>query len=303
SSWSDTLILPLYVGAASIITFLLQIFWDSTLGHKLRTALFKTEQPSERQAATDDDDGAAARSIHEHIQKHGGKTIFAYKTARLGGCLLLLGLSSAGLALDDDDAGKIKINSSHTFLQSSMCAIYFYTALLAALSISAPNPKWSRVAVTHLNTVLLSTLGVYLYRDVFPLATTTLVPLDSWEGPLLLWSKIALLFAVAGLIPLAIPRRYTPLDVKNPAPVPNPEQTACIPSSALYLWLDPTIYIAYRMPHLPFEALPPLCDYDRAQDLKKRAFPVSVPFSPTPASHRFPSPQCTSTHPASIVVF
>ncbi|KAJ7156237.1 hypothetical protein C8R46DRAFT_1294825, partial [Mycena filopes] len=181
--------------------------------------------------------------------------------------------------------------------------LQFYTALLAVLSISAPNQKWSGVAVRHLNTILLSTLGVYLYRDVFPLATTTRAPMDLWEGPLLLWAKIAVLFIVAGVIPLAIPRQYTPLDVENPAPVPNPEQTACIPSSALYLWLDPTIYIAYRMPHLPFEALPPLCDYDRAQDLKKRAFPVSVPFSPTPASHRFPSPQCTSTHPASIVVF
>ncbi|KAJ7164189.1 hypothetical protein C8R46DRAFT_901348, partial [Mycena filopes] len=287
--WSNTLILPLYVATASIIALLLQFFWDSTLGNQLRTALFKTEPP-ERQEATSDD-AATARSIHAHIQKHGGKTIFAYKTARLGGCLLLLGLSNAALALDDDDAGKIKTTTttSHVFLQSAMCAIYFYTALLAVLSISTTNPKWSRLAVRHLNTVLLATLGVYLYRDVFPLATTTRAPMDDlWEGALLLWSKIAVLFAVAGIIPLAIPRQYTPLDVKNPTPVPNPEQTASILSSALYTWLDPTIYLAYRMPHLPFDALPPLCDYDRAQDLKVRAFPHLDTFTPGTKKHSKP---------------
>ncbi|KAJ7156241.1 hypothetical protein C8R46DRAFT_1294835, partial [Mycena filopes] len=172
-----------------------------------------------------------------------------------------------------------------------------YTALLAALSISAPNQKWSRIAVRHLNTILLSTLSVYLYRDVFPLATTTRAPMDDlWEGPLLLWPKIAVLFAVSVIIPLAIPRRYTPLDVKNPAPAPNPEQTASILSSVLYTWLDPTIYLAYRMPHLPFEALPPLCDYDRAQDLKTRAFPHLDAFTSTPGTTKKHSKQRRRRH-------
>ncbi|KAJ7156234.1 hypothetical protein C8R46DRAFT_429362 [Mycena filopes] len=282
SSWSNTLILPLYVGAASIITFLVQILWDSTLGHQLRTALFKTEPSA--QEATDDD--GAARSIREHIQKHGGKTIFAYKTARLAGCLVLLGLSTAAFALDDDpEKIRIKTTTSHVFLQSSMCAIYFYTAVLAGLSISA-NLKWSRVAVRHLNAVLLSTFAVYLYRDVFPLATTTLAPMDLWEGQLLR-PKVAVLFAVSVILPLAIPRQYTPLDAKNPAPLPNPEQTASILSSVLYFWLDPIIYLAYRMPHLPFEELPPLCDYDRAQDLKTRAFPHLDAFTSGKKRHIF----------------
>lgn len=158
------------------------------------------------------------------------------------------------------------------------------------MSISA-NVKWSRIAIRHLNTVLLCTLAVYFYRDVFPLATNTLTPADIWEGQLL-WPKIAILFAVSGIIPLIIPRQYIPLDSKvhflafratdtkilyqNPMPVANPEQTASILSGVLYFWLDPIVSLAYRLPHLPAEQLPPLCDFDYAEHLKARTFPVRV---------------------------
>jgi hypothetical protein len=57
-------------------------------------------------------------------------------------------------------------------------------------------------------------------------------------------------------------------------PETNPEQTASILSLALYSFLDPIIFLAYRIPHLKFEQLPPLCDYDYAENLKARAFPV-----------------------------
>ena len=42
-----------------------------------------------------------------------------------------------------------------------------------------------------------------------------------------------------------------------------------------YVFLDPTIWRAYRLPHLPHDQLPPLCDYDEARHLKARAYPVS----------------------------
>jgi hypothetical protein len=105
----------------------------------------------------------------------------------------------------------------------------------------------------------------------------------------LLWPKVVTLFVVSVLIPLAMPRQYTPVDpkvknthhllkvidmIQNPMPETNPEQTASILSLALYSFLDPIIFLAYRIPHLKFEQFPPLCDYDAAENLKARAFPV-----------------------------
>ncbi|KAJ7198849.1 P-loop containing nucleoside triphosphate hydrolase protein, partial [Mycena pura] len=146
-----------------------------------------------------------------------------------------------------------------------------YATVLAMLSLSV-NEKWSCIAARHLNGVLISTFLVYLYRDVFPLVTYPLAPMDLWEGHLL-WPKVIALFAVSGIIPLLIPRQYIPLDSKNPMLVPNPEQTASILSSVLYIFLDPIVSLAYRIPHLSFNQLPPLCDYDYASVLKARAFP------------------------------
>jgi hypothetical protein len=61
-------------------------------------------------------------------------------------------------------------------------------------------------------------------------------------------------------------------------PVPNPEQTASLLSLLIYTFLDPIVFLAYRMPHLPHDQLPPLADYDYAKNLSKKALPV-CPFS------------------------
>ncbi|KAJ7776222.1 P-loop containing nucleoside triphosphate hydrolase protein [Mycena metata] len=269
SPWPNTLFIPLSVGAASILSLFVHVLWQSTWGLDLRTVLFKTHSTTSTDCSL-----RSEYSIADHIQKHGGKTIFAFRTARLVGCVALLGLSSAALLLDDGQAQEI-----------GMCGVYFYSAVLAIMSISA-NVKWSRIAIRHLNTVLLCTLAVYLYRDVFPLATNTLTPADIWEGQLL-WPKIAILLAVSGIIPLIIPRQYIPLDSKNPMPVANPEQTASILSSVLYFWLDPIVSLAYRLPHLPVEQLPPLCDFDYADHLKARTFPHLDAFTSGRKRHVF----------------
>ena len=57
-------------------------------------------------------------------------------------------------------------------------------------------------------------------------------------------------------------------------PMPNPEQTASLLSLATISFLDPVIMLAYKLPHLPYDLLPPLADTDAAENLKKRAFPV-----------------------------
>ncbi|KAJ7323675.1 hypothetical protein DFH08DRAFT_917047 [Mycena albidolilacea] len=233
---------------------------------RLRVLLFQKLPPD----APDLPDTRQTGSIHDHIAKHGGATIFAFKVLRLIGCLVLLGFSTALFALNKEEGEDIPQRPSR-YIRSAICGIYLYVAVLAIFSVIG-SVKWSRVAVKHLNLVLIPTAIVYFYRDVFPLATFPLTPKDLWEGALL-WPKIATLFLVSGIVPLVIPRQYTPVDLKHPMPVPNPEQTASILSSVFFSFLDRIVALAYQTPHLSLDQLPPLCDYDDMKHLKTWAFP------------------------------
>ncbi|KAJ7094121.1 P-loop containing nucleoside triphosphate hydrolase protein [Mycena epipterygia] len=277
SVWSDALLFPLYVGTASMITLLLHLLWSSKPILKFRATYFKT---------TLQDPGYTpeAQSVATHIEKHGGKTIFAFKVARLAGCLKLLVFSIFSLASDDPNAKTFapwETDDPRKSLHAAMCATYFYVFALAILSV-AGSPKWGRVAIKHLNAVLLCAFGIYFYRDVFPLATFELTPMDLSEG-WLLWVKVITLFTVSGIIPVVIPRQYIP----TPMPVANPEQTASILSLVFYFFLDPLIFLAYRIPHLAFDQLPPLSDSDYAENLKAVAFPHLDEFSGAKKRHVF----------------
>lgn len=61
---------------------------------------------------------------------------------------------------------------------------------------------------------------------------------------------------------------------QNPSPKPAPEQTASIVSFLSYTFLELTIWLAYRTPHLSFDQLPPLCDYDAVKYLIPINYPV-----------------------------
>ncbi|KAJ7630116.1 P-loop containing nucleoside triphosphate hydrolase protein [Mycena polygramma] len=141
-----------------------------------------------------------------------------------------------------------------------------YVLLLALVSIYG---RPDNVA-GHLTFVLISTLGVYLYRDVLPLCTFFGVPQDPLDG--ILWVKIGLLSFTGILVPLLAPRRYIPVDPLDSMTVPNPEQTASIISLTFYAFLDPTIILAHRLTRLPYDLLPPLADYDAAKYLRSRNF-------------------------------
>lgn len=73
--------------------------------------------------------------------------------------------------------------------------------------------RWSRVAETHLVSILLVAFGVFFFRDVLPFATYTDVPADAKEG-WLLWTKLGILSVTAVGVPLLIPRPYIPHDPK-----------------------------------------------------------------------------------------
>lgn len=67
------------------------------------------------------------------------------------------------------------------------------------------------LAAKHLTMVLLVIWGLYVYRDVWPLATFTLTPKDNAEG-VLLWARIGLLTIASIVVPLCIPRPYIPIN-------------------------------------------------------------------------------------------
>lgn len=79
--------------------------------------------------------------------------------------------------------------------------------------VALASKRWSTSATRFNIIVLLSTLVLYLYRDVWPLATYTEQPADIEEGKII-FVKIGLLSVVAVIIPLFIPRRYVPVDPK-----------------------------------------------------------------------------------------
>ncbi|KZT65009.1 P-loop containing nucleoside triphosphate hydrolase protein, partial [Daedalea quercina L-15889] len=156
-----------------------------------------------------------------------------------------------------------------------MCCFQGYASLLGIISVIFDTGT-AKLATRHLALVLAFTWAVFIYRDIWPLTTFTLQPADRAEGGLL-WAKFAVLTIAGVAVPLLVPRQYTPADPKNPWK-PIPEQTASLLSMMLYLWLDPTVFEAYRVPHLPIERLPPLADYDSASHLVKRSFKHLDPF-------------------------
>jgi hypothetical protein len=89
---------------------------------------------------------------------------------------------------------------------------FFYVSVLAIATVSAKR-RWSQVATKHLNTVLLVTLIIYVYRDLFPFITYHRVPFDLSEG-WILWAKVSALFIASAVVPLFIPRQYIPVDPK-----------------------------------------------------------------------------------------
>ena len=70
--------------------------------------------------------------------------------------------------------------------------------------------------------ILLVIWTIYTYRDIWPLATYTLVPVDASEG-WILWVKISSLTLAGVMEPLIAPRRYIPVgrEVRGLSPCHN----------------------------------------------------------------------------------
>uniref|UniRef100_A0A8H7XP05 P-loop containing nucleoside triphosphate hydrolase protein n=1 Tax=Psilocybe cubensis TaxID=181762 RepID=A0A8H7XP05_PSICU len=145
-----------------------------------------------------------------------------------------------------------------------------YTVVLSILSLASP--AVSREASRHATIILLTVFAVYVYRDIWPLATYDKTPIDRpLDGALRI--HLAILTITGFILPLFVPRQYIPVDPKNPMEVTNPEQTASILSRVTFSYADSVIFKAYQVQHLSHTFLPPLADSHSAQYLINIAYP------------------------------
>ncbi|KAI0711030.1 hypothetical protein C8T65DRAFT_739602 [Cerioporus squamosus] len=280
--WKNILAYPVVAVAASALVLSLQLVARTTSFQRLYAKITRSDPPLK----LDDDleaTGASTQSA-SHVEQLGGPVIFGFKVVRFLCTLILLALSVADLFLHDAD-DTVDVSFDARWVVFGLIAAYAYASVLAFASVVG-SFSLSMLTTRHLVFVLLFVFGVYAYRDLWPLGTFTLQPVDASEGPLL-WVKIGILAFAAVIIPLVIPRQYIPVDPKDPAPEVNPEQTASILSVAIYAFLDSIIWKAYKVPHLPLDELPPIADYDHAKNLVKRAFPHLDPFQVYRQRHIF----------------
>ncbi|CCL98867.1 uncharacterized protein FIBRA_00874 [Fibroporia radiculosa] len=272
----DSLAFPSYAAAWSIIALLLQLGLQ-----RLFAKLGATRSAPSREGANEAEVARVGIGASSIVSQPGDRLRLALNIVRFLACLALFGMSafSAYSASRKED-----LVTSGPWLHLGLCGTYAYASILALVPVlmrSAPPlfVSWHRALV------LLSAWVTYIYRDIWPLGTSTLSPLDTAEG-VFLWGKLTSLTIAAVLVPLIAPRRYVPLDPKNPSP-PAPEQTASILSLLLYSFLDKTVFEAYRMSHYPFERLPPLADHDSALNLVKNSFPELDPLQTKKDRHIF----------------
>lgn len=112
SLWRDSLVIPAYVAAISAIFLLLHI---TLLSNTLQT-VWDTLVPgykTNRKANQPESGG--------HVAVHGGKTVFAYKVAKLAGCLAVTGLSIVTLRSVYRDIEPILLRAQLALCISTVC--------------------------------------------------------------------------------------------------------------------------------------------------------------------------------------
>ena len=90
---------------------------------------------------------------------------------------------------------------SHVFLQAYLSTLGLFSLL--------SRPSFNDRAHAHLSCVLVCFWITYIHRSVWPLAEIDYTPVDGSEGSFL-WAQLWLLTISGIIIPLFVPRRYTP---------------------------------------------------------------------------------------------
>ncbi|KAI0768312.1 P-loop containing nucleoside triphosphate hydrolase protein [Trametes elegans] len=254
SVWFDTRLIPAYWAVVSALLLLV-------------VAVQQTRRKRNDSSDVTLDDAVPPLSFFRRKAENvGSDTIFVFRLIQLFDILALLALSAVNLR-----SGDILVVGAISVVHLADCAFYAYLAILGALSLLGGR-RFVGHAFVHLTLSLVVAWGVYVYRDLWPLATTDDGPADIAEGAIL-WSRLGLLTLGGVVIPLLVPRTYVPVDPKDPIEPLNPEQTASWFSLLFYVYLDPLLWLAWRSPRLTFDMLPPLPDYDHLKNLVGRSFP------------------------------
>ncbi|KAI0768310.1 P-loop containing nucleoside triphosphate hydrolase protein [Trametes elegans] len=247
----NPLLLPAYCGALSLLVLV----------------IFRTKR------ARQDIAPPGVSYLSAAVEAVGGITIFLFRVVQLLTIQALLVFSILDLRHAQHVirplswAGYIAgvSDSTHTV----QCALYVYLTTLSTFSLLG-GQHINRHAFVHVSLILASTWGVYMYRDIWPLATRDQRPADTDEGPVM-WARLGLLSFGGVVIPLLSPRKCVPLDPQQPME-PHPEQSACLLSLIFYGYMEPLVWLAWRMPRLTYDALPPLPDYYQLKNLVGPSF-------------------------------
>ncbi|KAH9886263.1 P-loop containing nucleoside triphosphate hydrolase protein [Cubamyces lactineus] len=264
SIWSNTLAIPVYGAALSLVLHAISAIGDARVKRK----------PNDDSDSVLELDSLATRvsPFRRRINSVGGIAIVLFRLIQLLCVVALLVLSI--LPVVHTAQAKGRVSDAYLILGISHCFLYVYVSVLNVLSLLGSTQTNIR-AFNHASTILAVAWGVYMYRDVWPLATIYLAPEDAPEG-VVMWIKLGLLSLSGVIVPLLSPRKYVPIDPKAPTE-PPPEQTACILSGLFYVYLEPLIWLAWKLPRLTYDVLPPLADYDHLKNLVGRAFPHMDP--------------------------
>ncbi|KAJ3531222.1 hypothetical protein NM688_g7605 [Phlebia brevispora] len=203
---------------------------------------------------------------YRHVKEAGGLSILVHKSVRMAGVLALFTLQVYSAWI-----------SGWTTRNMALALTMTYASILATWNVLA-SATAARSISLHLTVVTFSIWAYYAYRDVWPLMTFTLRPLDEVEG-YILWVKVALSTFVGLIEPLFEPHAYIPIDPENPSASPSSEQVASIASLVFYTFVDPIIWLGYRSAHVSIDQLPPLCDYDDVRYTSRDAYHFLDPFS------------------------
>ncbi|KAI0819311.1 multidrug resistance-associated ABC transporter [Trametes gibbosa] len=217
------------------------------------------------------------KPCQQFVERSGGHAILTFKLVQLLSCVALLCLSIASGVLGDHglDSG----STLQRWARLVQWETYAYTSVLALAVVLVPHR--SSVLSGHLSCVLILTWVVYVYRDIVPLATTTINPADADEG-VLLWVKMAILTEAAVFIPLFMPRGKGDASVHAGL---NKEQAAGWLSQRIFSWLDGIVFQAHRVDHIPLDEFPPLADADSTRTLIKGSLKFLDPLQTKKNTH------------------